>query len=137
MPEVDHIHRADVALIGDGRRNRGLGRLGSGLFRDHGIGGLDRGGLGATVARPAVAPVATIRAALGAAVTAVLFFFLGAGNEELVLTGRLVNLLGSRGGNWEILTASAFITIIVPLIVFFSLQRFLVRGLLSGSVKGG
>lgn len=61
--------------------------------------------------------------------------FLGAGNDELVLTGRLVNLLGSRGGNWEILTASAFITIIVPLIVFFALQRFLVRGLLAGSVK--
>ena len=63
--------------------------------------------------------------------------FLGTGNNELVLTGRLVNLLGSRGGNWEILTASAFITIIVPLIVFFSLQRYLVRGLLAGSVKGG
>lgn len=63
--------------------------------------------------------------------------FLGAGNDQLVLTGRLVNLLGSRGGNWEILTAAAFITIIVPLIVFFSLQRFLVRGLLAGSVKGG
>jgi alpha-glucoside transport system permease protein len=61
--------------------------------------------------------------------------FLGAGNEELVLTGRLVNLLGSRGGNWEILTASAFITIVVSLLVFFTLQRFLVRGLLSGSVK--
>ena len=46
-------------------------------------------------------------------------------------------LLGSRGGNWEILTASAFVTIIVPLIVFFSLQRYFVRGLLAGSVKGG
>ncbi|MVA24874.1 carbohydrate ABC transporter permease [Agrobacterium vitis] len=63
--------------------------------------------------------------------------FLGTGNEELVLTGRLVNLLGSRGANWEILTASAFITIIVPLLVFFVLQRYLVRGLLAGSVKGG
>lgn len=63
--------------------------------------------------------------------------FLGTGNESLVLTGRLVNLLGSRGGNWEILTASAFITIVVPLSVFFALQRFLVRGLLAGSVKGG
>ncbi len=63
--------------------------------------------------------------------------FLGTGNDELVLTGRLVNLLGSRGGKWEILTASAFITIIVPLIVFFALQRYLVRGLLAGSVKGG
>ena len=55
---------------------------------------------------------------------------------RLVLTGKL-NLLGSRGGNWEILTASAFVTIIVPLIVFFSLQRYFVRGLLAGSVKGG
>jgi len=63
--------------------------------------------------------------------------FLGTGNNELVLTGRLVNLLGSRGGNWEILTASAFITILVPLAVFFTLQRYLVRGLLAGSVKGG
>ncbi len=62
--------------------------------------------------------------------------FLGAQNDQLVLTGRLVNLLGSRGGNWEILTASAFVTIVVPLVVFFSLQRYLVRGLLAGSVKG-
>jgi alpha-glucoside transport system permease protein len=63
--------------------------------------------------------------------------FLGTDNEQLVLTGRLNNLLGSRGGNWEILTTSAFITIIVPLLVFFSLQRYFVRGLLAGSVKGG
>lgn len=61
--------------------------------------------------------------------------FLGNGEEELVLTGRLRELLGSRGGNWEILTASAFVSIFVPLIVFFSLQRYLVRGLLAGSVK--
>jgi alpha-glucoside transport system permease protein len=62
--------------------------------------------------------------------------FLGNSEEQLVLTGRLRELLGSRGGNWEILTASAFVTIVVPLIVFFALQRFLVRGLLAGSVKG-
>lgn len=61
--------------------------------------------------------------------------FLGNGEEELVLTGRLRELLGSRGGNWEILTASAFVSIFVPLMVFFSLQRYLVRGLLAGSVK--
>ena len=61
--------------------------------------------------------------------------FLGNNEEHLVLTGQLRELLGSRGGNWEILTASAFITIIVPLCVFFSLQRYLVRGLLAGSVK--
>ena len=63
--------------------------------------------------------------------------FLGTDKDHLVLTGALNALLGSRGGNWEILTASAFITIIIPLIVFFSLQRYLVRGLLAGSVKGG
>jgi alpha-glucoside transport system permease protein len=63
--------------------------------------------------------------------------FLGSGEDQLVLTGKLNALLGSRGGNWEILTASAFVTIIVPLAVFFSLQRYFVRGLLAGSVKGG
>lgn len=61
--------------------------------------------------------------------------FLGNDAEHLVLTGQLRELLGSRGGNWEILTASAFITIIIPLCVFFGLQRYLVRGLLAGSVK--
>ncbi|MEL6751588.1 MAG: carbohydrate ABC transporter permease [Pseudomonadota bacterium] len=63
--------------------------------------------------------------------------FLGNNEEQLVLTGRLRELLGSRGGNWEILTASAFVTIVVPIAVFFALQRYLVRGLLAGSVKGG
>lgn len=63
--------------------------------------------------------------------------FLGSGTDQLVLTGKLNALLGSRGGDWEILTTSAFVTIIVPLIVFFSLQRYFVRGLLAGSVKGG
>jgi alpha-glucoside transport system permease protein len=63
--------------------------------------------------------------------------FLGSGQNQLVLTGKLNALLGSRGGDWEILTASAFVTIIVPLLVFFSLQRYFVRGLLAGSVKGG
>ena len=61
--------------------------------------------------------------------------FLGTGDDQQVLTGNLVNLMGSRGGDWEILSASAFVSIAVPLVVFFSLQRFLVRGLLAGSVK--
>jgi len=61
--------------------------------------------------------------------------FLGTGNDQQVLTGNIVNLMGSRGGDWEILSASAFISIAVPLVVFFSMQRFLVRGLLAGSVK--
>jgi alpha-glucoside transport system permease protein len=61
--------------------------------------------------------------------------FLGAQDDRMVLTARLVNLLGQYGNNWELLTAAAFISIIVPLIVFFALQRYFVRGLLAGSVK--
>jgi hypothetical protein len=41
-----------------------------------------------------------------------------------------------RGSGWEVLTAGAFVAIVVPLIVFFALQRYFVRGLLAGSVKG-
>jgi alpha-glucoside transport system permease protein len=63
--------------------------------------------------------------------------FLGKAPEHIVLTIKLNDLLGSRGESWEILTASAFVSIAVPVAVFFSLQRFFVRGLLSGSVKGG
>jgi alpha-glucoside transport system permease protein len=61
--------------------------------------------------------------------------FLGAQDDKVVLTGRLVNLLGTRGDRWELLTAGAFVSIIVPLGVFFALQRYFVRGLLAGSVK--
>lgn len=61
--------------------------------------------------------------------------FLGTDDDHLVLTGRLVNLLGSRGGQWEILATAAFVSIAVPLAVFFAMQRYLVRGLLAGSVK--
>jgi alpha-glucoside transport system permease protein len=61
--------------------------------------------------------------------------FLGTGEDQLVLTGSLVNLLGSRGGDWEILATSAFVSIAVPLLVFFAMQKYLVRGLLAGSVK--
>lgn len=63
--------------------------------------------------------------------------FLGQGEGKTVMTAQLVELLGSRGDNWEILTAGAFVTMIVPLIVFISMQRYFVRGLLAGSVKGG
>lgn len=61
--------------------------------------------------------------------------FLGKAPDQVVLTIKLNDLLGSRGESWEILTASAFVSIAVPVMVFFSLQRFFVRGLLSGSVK--
>ena len=61
--------------------------------------------------------------------------FLGKKDDQIVLTSKLRELLGSRGDNWEILTSSAFISIIIPLIVFFALQRYFVRGLITGSVK--
>jgi alpha-glucoside transport system permease protein len=67
----------------------------------------------------------------------VALIFLGKAPEQVVLTIKLNDLLGSRGESWEILTASAFVSIAVPVMVFFALQRFFVRGLLAGSVKGG
>ncbi|GAB2739464.1 carbohydrate ABC transporter permease [Nocardioides pakistanensis] len=52
------------------------------------------------------------------------------------LTVRLAELSGTRGQDWHILSAGAFVSLVVPLIVFLSLQRYFVRGLLAGSVKG-
>jgi len=62
--------------------------------------------------------------------------FAGGSASVEPLTVRLSQMVGSFGGRWELLTAGAFIAIIVPLAVFFSLQRYFVRGLLAGSVKG-
>jgi alpha-glucoside transport system permease protein len=45
-------------------------------------------------------------------------------------------MTGSRGQEWQRLTAGAFVSLVVPLAVFFSLQRYFVRGLLAGSTKG-
>jgi len=63
--------------------------------------------------------------------------FLTKDPNQIVLTSRLREYLGSRGGDWDVLSASAFISIAVPIMVFFALQRYFVRGLLAGSVKGG
>jgi alpha-glucoside transport system permease protein len=63
--------------------------------------------------------------------------FLGQGEGKTVMTQQLIELLGSRGDNWEILTSGAFISIAVPIVVFLSMQKYFVRGLLAGSVKGG
>ncbi|MCR2799775.1 carbohydrate ABC transporter permease [Microbacterium sp. zg-Y818] len=52
------------------------------------------------------------------------------------ITKLLAEMTGSRGQDWHLLTAGAFIAIIVPLIVFLALQRYFVRGLLAGSTKG-
>ncbi len=62
-------------------------------------------------------------------------FLIDATGETTVMTNRIVELLGTRGGNWEILATAAFVSIAVPLVVFFLMQRYLVRGLLAGSVK--
>ncbi len=66
----------------------------------------------------------------------VALIFIGAKPDTQVVTMRLADIVGSRGNDWHLLTAGAFITMILPLVVFFSLQRFFVRGLLAGSVKG-
>ncbi|HEY6698413.1 MAG TPA: carbohydrate ABC transporter permease [Acidimicrobiales bacterium] len=66
----------------------------------------------------------------------VAYVFLGGTSENRVLTIALQNLVGSRGEDWHLLTSAAFITMILPLIVFFSLQRYFVRGLTAGAVKG-
>ncbi|MGJ3253951.1 MAG: carbohydrate ABC transporter permease [Elainellaceae cyanobacterium] len=62
--------------------------------------------------------------------------YLGGTQDVAPLTLRLTNLVGYRGQDWHVLTAGAFITMIVPLGVFFALQRYFVRGILAGSVKG-
>lgn len=64
-----------------------------------------------------------------------LVFLIDATGQTTVMTNQIVELLGTRGGNWEILATAAFISIAVPLVVFFAMQRYLVRGLLAGSVK--
>jgi alpha-glucoside transport system permease protein len=61
--------------------------------------------------------------------------FLGTKREVAVLTQRLFSMIGTLGQDYHLLTAGAFVSMVLPLIVFFSLQKFFVRGLLAGSVK--
>jgi alpha-glucoside transport system permease protein len=56
--------------------------------------------------------------------------------EVSPLTVKLVSLVGERGQDWQLLASGAFISLAIPLVVFLSLQRYFVRGLLAGSVKG-
>ena len=65
----------------------------------------------------------------------VALIYLGGTPDVAPVTIQLSNLVGSRGQDWHLLTAGAFITMTVPLIVFFGLQRYFVRGILAGSVK--
>jgi alpha-glucoside transport system permease protein len=66
----------------------------------------------------------------------VALIYVGGTADFAPLTVTIANLVNSNGQGWELLTAAAFFSMIVPLIVFFSLQRFFVRGILAGSVKG-
>ncbi|RNL85595.1 carbohydrate ABC transporter permease [Halostreptopolyspora alba] len=66
----------------------------------------------------------------------VALIFAGGSVEVAPLTVRLAEMAGTRGGEWQRLTAGAFVSMVVPLLVFLSLQRYFARGLLAGSVKG-
>ncbi len=58
------------------------------------------------------------------------------GDRNRVVTSALAAMVGEKGQDWHLLTSGAFLSMILPLAVFFSLQRFFVRGLMAGSVKG-
>lgn len=66
----------------------------------------------------------------------VALIFVGAKPDVQVITQRLAEIVGSRGSDWHFLTAGAFISMLLPLSVFFALQRYFVRGMLAGSIKG-
>ena len=56
--------------------------------------------------------------------------------DNAPITKQLKDMTGTRGQSWHILTAAGIVSMILPIIVFFSLQRYFVRGLLAGAVKG-
>ena len=66
----------------------------------------------------------------------VALIFAGGTQDVAPLTVKLADLAGTRGNEWQRLTAGAFVSMVVPLIVFISLQRYFVRGLLVGGLKG-
>ena len=66
----------------------------------------------------------------------VALIYVGGSADVAPLTVNLANLTNSLGQGYELLTAAAFFSMVVPLAVFLSLQRYFVRGILAGSVKG-
>jgi alpha-glucoside transport system permease protein len=66
----------------------------------------------------------------------VALIYLGGTPQVAPMTVTISNLVNSYGGGWEFLTAAAFISMLLPLLVFFSMQRYFIRGILAGSVKG-
>lgn len=65
-----------------------------------------------------------------------LIAFVFVGEQKAVMTYRLLRLLGQYGQGWRDVAAGSFISLLIPLAVFFGLQRYFTRGLLAGSVKG-
>ena len=66
----------------------------------------------------------------------VALILVGGSPKVAPVTVTIANMVGTLGQNWHLLTAAAFVSMVLPLIVFFSLQRYFVRGILGGSVKG-
>ncbi len=66
----------------------------------------------------------------------VALIYLGGTDDVAPLTVKLTGLVNSLGQNWNLLTAAAFVTMALPLVVFLTLQRYFVRGILAGSIKG-
>jgi alpha-glucoside transport system permease protein len=62
--------------------------------------------------------------------------FLGQRKELEVLPQRILNMLGTYGNDWHLLTAGAFVSMVIPISIFLVFQRYFVRGMLAGSVKG-
>jgi len=58
------------------------------------------------------------------------------GGTRPVMTYQISNMVTSLGSGWQVLTAAAFLSMLLPMIVFFALQRYFVRGMLAGAVKG-
>jgi alpha-glucoside transport system permease protein len=58
------------------------------------------------------------------------------GDKTRVVTSALASIVGEKGQDWHLLTSGAFISMILPMLVFFLLQRYFVRGMMAGSVKG-
>jgi len=66
----------------------------------------------------------------------VALIYLGATPKVVPVTLTVANLVTNRGQNWELLTAAAFVSMALPLVVFLSLQRHFVRGIIAGAIKG-
>jgi alpha-glucoside transport system permease protein len=67
----------------------------------------------------------------------VALIYIGLSNSDnLPMTAAIANLVNSLGGGWYLLSAAAFLSMALPLVVFFALQRFFVRGIVGGAVKG-